>query len=509
MSTTRLDLPAPVLDHLADRLRTLDYTVDAVTATIGESAHRALGRNATAPAYRALAGRDDPLATLTRLWLLQRTVSAVDAERALGTALTDLVGAEVLARDGDEVRAVSDLRPYASDDGASGWVFADLTPGLDGRAAPMRPDYVLGVSSASSTLAQLVPREPVATALDLGTGCGVQSLHLARHADRVVATDVNPRALAMARLTARINRETLNGVELDVRDGSLYAPVAGERFDLIVTNPPYVMSPPAAPDDAHRLTYREGGFVADELVRQVVVDGTAHLNPGGRLQVLANWAHVAGEDWTERLAGWVEPTGCDAYVLQRETLDAAEYVELWLADAGLLGTPGYLTAYDGWLDYFAGLGIEAVGMGWLSLRAAGRERPYVELVDWPWSVEQPLGPAFAARDAALDLVLPLTDAELLDRRWALAGDVVQETVGDPGAADPQHVVLRQQRGFRHAEPVDTAIGGVLGACDGELRLAEIVAAVAQITGVSASDLVSDTLLTVRRLAIRRLLTCVE
>ncbi|MGI8459798.1 MAG: DUF7059 domain-containing protein [Propionibacteriaceae bacterium] len=499
-----LDLPAASLARLAARLRALDYTVDAVIEAIGMSAHRALGRNATAPAFRALVGRDDPLATLTRLWLLQRTVPATDAERALGPVLNALVGADVLARSGDGVVAVSDLRPYASDDGASGWVFADLTPGLDGRTAPMRPDYVLGVSSASSTLAQLVPREPVGTALDLGTGCGVQSLHLARHAERVVATDVNPRALAMARLTAR-----LNGVDLEVRAGSLYAPVGGERFDLIVTNPPYVMSPPRPPGEGGALTYREGAFVGDELVRRVVVEGAAHLNPGGRLQVLANWAHVVGEDWTERIAGWVEPTGCDAYVLQRETLDAAEYVELWLADAGLVGTPGYLTAYDGWLDYFAGLGIEAVGMGWLSLRAAGRDRAYVDLVDWPWAVEQPLGPAFAARDDALDEVLPLTDAEVLGRRWALASDVVQETIGDPGATDPQHVVLRQQRGFRHAEPVDTAIGGVLGACDGELALGTIVDAVAQITGVGPADLVPDTLFTVRRLAIRRLLTCVE
>ena len=49
---------------------------------------------------------------------------------------------------------------------------------------PIRPDFVLGVSSASSTLAQLTVRDPVGRALDLGTGCGVQSLHLARHAER-------------------------------------------------------------------------------------------------------------------------------------------------------------------------------------------------------------------------------------------------------------------------------------------------------------------------------------
>ncbi|MGI3785122.1 MAG: DUF7059 domain-containing protein, partial [Janthinobacterium lividum] len=157
------------------------YEVDAVVAAIGEPAHAALGRNATVPARLALAGRDDPLATLTRLWLLQDRVPRRDLDRALPGLVPDLAQAGILAVDDDDAVALIDLRPYASDDGASGWIASDLTPGLDTRVTPMRPDFVLGVSSASSTLAQLTVRRPVARALDLGTGCGVQALHLARH----------------------------------------------------------------------------------------------------------------------------------------------------------------------------------------------------------------------------------------------------------------------------------------------------------------------------------------
>ena len=135
------------------------------------------------------------------------------------------------------MRAGIDIRPY-SDEGNDWWVVSDLTPGLDGRPVRVSADHVLGVSSASVSLAQLTPRGSVASALDLGTGCGVQSLHLAAHADRIVATDVNPRALSMTRLNA-----SLNGIgRIDVREGSLFEPVAGETFDLIVTNPPFVIS---------------------------------------------------------------------------------------------------------------------------------------------------------------------------------------------------------------------------------------------------------------------------
>lgn len=505
------------LARVRERLTEVDYTVDRIMELVGGAEHAALGRNNTTPALRALRGNDDPAATLARLWPLQSVVARDDLDRALPELVEPLLAAGVLQTDHDQVRALVDLRPYASDEAqGSGdyWIFSDLTPGLDGPMTSVAPDFVLGVSPASMTLAELTIRRPVGSALDLGTGCGVQSLHLARHADRVVATDVNARALELARATMR-----LNGVDaVDVREGSLFEPVGGEAYDLIVTNPPYVMSPPGSAD--RRLTYREAGFVADELVRQVVVGGARHLNPGGSLQVLGNWAQVRGEDWRDRLAGWVRQTGCDAHILRREVLDAYEYIEIWLADAGLLGVPGptrrkdegltdpsaYRRAYELWCDYFDQLGIESVGMGWVTLTNAGRTDPAVTIEDWPHPVEQPIGPAWADRIDAVDLNARLSDAELLNTRWKLAADVSQETVGRPGSQDPEAIVFRQQRGFRRAIRADTALAGVLGACDGELTLAQIVEAVAGILGVDSGALVDETVREVRQLIVDNLMT---
>ncbi|MVA76946.1 methyltransferase [Auraticoccus sp. F435] len=471
--------PLEEVDRLRDRFLEVGWRTDDVLGLIGAAGQAGLGRNSTVPAERALAGDRSPLATLTRLWLLQREVAEADLRRALGPSTDDLLAAGLLGLDGDRARALVDVRPYGSeDDGASGWLVSDLTPGLDQQVAPMRPDYVLGASPASTTLAQLTIRRPVGRALDLGTGCGVQSLHLSRHADSVVATDLNPRALSLAALTLRLSgARTPAGEEVQLRAGDLYQPVAGERFDLVVTNPPYVMAPPSG--SGERLVYREGALPGDELVRRVVTEGAALLADGGTCQVLANWAHVAGEPWQERLAGWVEGTGCDLLVLQREVLDPAEYVELWLADAGLTRDPAYRDRCDQWLDYFEALGIEAVGMGWISVHRAGRDVPQVRTLDWPHAVEQPVGPAFARQQQGLTLSL-LPEEELLLRRWALAPDVVQETVGAPGAADPEHIVLRQQTGFRSALRVDTAVAGVLGACDGELALGVVLDAVASL-----------------------------
>ncbi len=142
---------------------------------------------------------------------------------------------------------------------------------------------MLGISPASTSLAQLTLRHDVATALDLGTGCGVQALHLAGHADRVVATDVNQRALDLARFNAELN-EVADRV--DVRNGSFFEPVAGERFDLISTNPPFVISP-ATGRNEQRLVYRDSGMPGDQVVEHIVRTAPAHLSrrrlvPGAR-----------------------------------------------------------------------------------------------------------------------------------------------------------------------------------------------------------------------------------
>ncbi len=466
--------------RLADRLRSAGYTLEEVTDRLGPEAADALARNTTLAARDALGDATDPQASLIKLFLLHDTLPPDAAGSALGP-LTPLEDARIVTRTAHGVRAGIEIRPYAAAGAGvdfAGWIANDLIPILDGRLGRSRPDYVLGASPASTTLAQMTIRRPVARALDLGTGCGIQSLLLAGHADHVVATDLNPRAVRIAALTAG-----LNGLDLDLREGSLYEPVAGETFDLIVTNPPYVMSPPTG----ERLVYREGLFQADELVRRVVVEGASHLAEGGVLQVLGNWAVTEDEPWTDRLKAWIEPTGCDALVLQREHLDPYEYIEVWLNDAGLVGTDEYLPRYRQWVDYFDALGITGVGMGWIQLHRAGRATPDVRLEEWPHAVHQPVGEAFAAHLTGVDLA----ETPILDKAWRLDERVAVETLGRPGEEDPEHIVYRQPYGFGRAVEVDTALGAVLGASDGDLTAGQIIAAVADILAVDAHALADE------------------
>lgn len=483
-------LPAAVVTRLRDALLAADFTVGSVADLVGVEAHRALGRNETTPAARRASG-GSPLSTLTRLWPLQRPVAVEDAEAALPGLVDALCVGGLLERSVGEVRAVVDVRPYAEDD-RDWWIVSDLTPGLDGGERRMSPSHVLGVSSASNSLAQLTIRERLDSALDLGTGSGVQAMHLTQHVGHVVATDVNPRCLQLAALTAE-----LNGVEVELRRGSLYDPVARDAFDLIVTNPPFVISP----GTGEVLTYRDSGLPGDEVVRRVVVGAVDHLKPGGWCQVLANWAHVEGTPWTERLNGWIQSTGCDAWVVQREVIDVSRYVEMWLDDAGLHGAPDYRDRYDAWLGWFSEQRIEAVGFGWLTLRNAARDGPEVTVEDWPYEIEQPLGPYIRGWGARVDRLAATSDAELLTARLVASPDLVEERLGAPGAEDPSSIVLRSQRGMRRARQMTTEVAGMVGACDGELTLGQIADALATLLDEPADDL-RRALLAEARLLIR-------
>src|SRR5688500_14767864 len=166
---------------------------------------------------------------------------------------------------------------------------------------------------------------------------------MARHAERVVGTDVNPRALELARHSAR-----LSGIaNVEWREGDWYAPVRGERFDLIACNPPYVISPET------RLIFRDGSDATPGVVRAAA----DHLAPGGLAQFLVNWAHPL-DDWARPLRGWIPP-GCDALVVHHASLRARQYAETWAEDG---------EAVDRWLAWYRAQGIEAIGAAFLLLR---------------------------------------------------------------------------------------------------------------------------------------------
>jgi methylase of polypeptide subunit release factors len=496
-----------LIARLRDDLASAGFTVDTLTGLWGAEADAALFRGQRVPALRALEGVRSPSATLAWTFVL----GFATTREALGAALPRLgvAGASELGLvasapvvpgqvvESDMVRPLLDLRPYSVvDDRGAGqfWVASDLGELALGHAIP--EGHVLGVGGASMTLSGLMITERAGSVLDLGTGCGIQALHAAGHAEHIVATDISPRALELAALNAG-----LNGVDsLEVRLGSLFEPVKGERFDQIVSNPPFVITPRG--EGVPSYEYRDGGMVGDELVQSVIRGIARHLMPGGTAQLLGNWEYKQGRDGLARVGDWLDASGLDAWVVEREVQSVAQYAETWIRDGGTLPGPAFDRLYRAWLDDFAARGVTEVGFGYIILRlpSDGSEPTLRRLERLQNSLgNDALGSHIAESLRSHDWLAARNDDAVADARLTVSGDVTEERHYWPGDEHPTVMTLRQGGGFARTMPLDTALAAVVGACDGELSIRAIAGAIAQLLDVDEAALLDEVIPGIREL----------
>jgi methylase of polypeptide subunit release factors len=453
-------------------LATAGYTSAGVAAHIGADATAAARRN-DFRATRAATTGGSALDTFIRLYVCGDTVRADAAEAAFAPLpIKDAISAGFVERTDGGMRAGIDLEPYGND----WWVVSDLPSGS--RPGPLRPDHVLGVGNASTTLADSVIRAPAGSALDLGTGCGVQALHLSTHARHVTATDVSHRALRFAATTA-----ALSGVDWELHEGDLMAPVRGERFDLVVSNPPFVAGPGVA---TH--TYRDSGRAGDAICAELARGAKDLLNEGGTMQFLANWLHVSGEDWAERVTGWFAGSGLDVWVIERELADPIAYVDLWLSDAGEDTDPSRTEA---WLDWFDAHKVEGIGFGLVTARRAEHFDPVVRVESMRQPLQHPFGDEVTRWFQRQDwLRLRPGPESLLAASYLAAPGLTLRQEAEIGVSgwDVTRQVLVQTDGLGWSEEIDPLLLALIAGCDGSVPLRDQVAVLAAAYGAPVESL---------------------
>jgi methylase of polypeptide subunit release factors len=440
--------------ELARLLRLAGYATHPIQERL-RTGDELLASSPELPSYVRRLGDADELALLLRLFLLGVPVASARLDELVGTELgARLAGAGLLLEDQGEVYGTARLVPHdelliASDHAGTGEAHADHVPGVH------RP---------SVALAHLTVRGSGERALDVGTGNGIQAILLAGHAERVVATDVNARALAYASFNA-----ALNGAQnVEFRRGSFFEPVEGEQFDLVVVNPPYVVSPERA------YLFRDSGMRGDAVSESVVRAAPDALASGGFASLLISWA-LDPDDPAARPRNWLDGSGCDAFLLHTSTDDPLETATVWNRD--LLDRPeAYAAALDRWLAYYRELGIEQIGYACLVLRkhADGRNG-WVESLQLPRAGLRPAGEHVRRLFETHDRLTEIGPEDALrESRLRVVDDAVvtQVTRFADGGWQPETLTLQLERGLPFSAELDPPTAQLIRKLDGSRTLAE-------------------------------------
>jgi len=448
-------------ERLGTTLRRAGYSEDAIQGLLGEDAYSS-ERGDTPAEERRLP--DTPLATLVRLLFLQLPVSAEEAEAALGRDGVDALEVTGLAQVGDRIAPRARILPIGkvllASDGFS-------------RDGDDPADYVATYTPTARVLDSLTPRPRVDRAVDVGTGSGIHALLAAQHARHVIATDVNPRAIAYTELNA-----ALNGLRnIECRQGSLFDPVAGEKFDLITCNAPYVVSP------ERRWVYRDSEFSEDEVSERVILAAAEHLTEGGYAAMLVSWLAFDENNPDERVLAWAEASGCESWILSTMNSDPLTHAAEW--NSHLVGE-ALGEALDEWSQYFDSLGVQLVSEGAVVLhkRPDGSHAARVDELDEDEldDAGDQILRAFESRARLAELG---SDNELLGARVGVASSLRLDRELEPsgGRAVDVDGKVELTEGTKHAVDASADVQEVVASLDSRMRLNEVIDSTADRLGL--------------------------
>lgn len=485
--TTHAD-PA-VLQELREAFRRAEFTVPAITVLLGNAPRTDL--NSRSPRLLHATRSGSTLDTLIRLFIAGVPVPLEQAEVALQPVpITALSKIGVLRITAGSVTPLISILPH--DD----LIIASDQPSHSGKAA----DYVPGMLDSSVFLELFTIRRPVESALDIGTGCGVQALRASLHTTHVAAVDASARALDFARFNAALNGVT--NVQFLPGDG--FEPAGDLRFDLIVGNLPFVITPSGG------YMYRDSGMRLDDFAHQIIKQAPHHLNDGGYCQLLFQWVEVEGQDWRDRLGAWFDASGCDVWVMKNESLSPDAYAEKWIADTEPRPAVGVARLFEQWMEFYEAERITAIHSGAVAMRLRDGNK-WLRMDDGPERARSPFGEAVLKAFALGDYLQNIDDSTLLDQCLRVSPDVhlIQRADWSEGEWRPDAGQLRFHRELEYIANVDQYISKLVARCNGDRTVAELIDELASQTGMAADRLRPACLQLVRGLVERGFLLPVQ
>jgi SAM-dependent methyltransferase len=429
-----------------------------------------------------------PEAALTRVFVYGDDVEAESLEPHLGTPLfSALRQAEMLLpapTAPSKVRAGFRVLPFQGL-----WLLHD-DPSAGAEA-------VMGPGPTTLELSQWMSVEPGQSVLDVGCGAGTLALVAAqRGASRVVGTDINERAVRMAAFNARLNH-----LHAEFRVGSLFEPVAGERFDRVVAQPPYV----ARPENVASVTYLHGGAMGDELAMALLAGLPQAIAPQGEAQVMFDSA-VRKQTLASRVRAALGTAAVDVVLLSARgasaDLHALGYATVDAPDLG----PLYEACVRRYRAHLEAVGVSEFTHALLALRTS-------DSPGGTFTVGVPVRSLGGAPPGALRTLFrsfdlaSAPDAKLLDSTLALRSGLtwVEERAVPDSSRQPKFRVVFPPGSVGTDHEVAEAAYVLLGAFTTPRPVTEAVSHYAQACGASPEDVRAEVLGFVREALGRGLL----
>jgi methylase of polypeptide subunit release factors len=327
-------------------------------------------------------------------------------------------------------------------------------------------DLVLWPNPTTGLLSRFTVRNSSRRTLDLGAGCGLQSLEAARHSETVVATDLNAKATLFAAFNAR-----LNGVEnIEFLTGDTFEPVAGQKFDLIVANPPFFITP------SKQYMFCDNNMDLDQYCRRLAREAPSYLNDGGWFQMLCEWVQVEGQPWQDRVSEWLVGSGCDAWVIKGSTADPSTYAHNRFRDSAPYSRAQDNASFAEWMNYYRAQKVEAIHGGMIAMRRRLGSN-WIRIDETVVSPRRPFGSAVVQMFANRDFLQEhASDEQMLATRVRISPHAQLDQQFRPLEGQWQHSssLLRLIEGIPFSLPLQPLVAEFVGSCSGNRTLGESI-----------------------------------